>query len=32
VGHDLKLDLPGANIGAPKTTLHIRIPAAMVKG
>ena len=29
--HDLKLQLPGANIGAPGATLRIRIPAPMVQ-
>ena len=28
---DMKLDLPGSNIGAPHVVLHIRIPAAMVR-
>ena len=28
---DLKLELPGANIGMPATTLRIRIPAEMIK-
>jgi hypothetical protein len=28
---DLRLDLPGKNIGQPDTTLRIRIPASMVK-
>jgi hypothetical protein len=28
---DLKLDLPGANLGVPNTTVHIRIPATMVQ-
>jgi hypothetical protein len=28
---DLLLDLPGANIGAPGLTLHIRIPAATLR-
>lgn len=28
---DLLLDLPGRNIGAPDLTLHIRIPAPMVR-
>jgi phage FluMu protein Com len=28
---DLRLDLPGKNIGQPDTTLHIRIPASMVR-
>ena len=28
---DLLLDLPGRNVGQPGTTLHVRIPAAMVR-
>jgi phage FluMu protein Com len=28
---ELRLDLPGKNIGQPDTTLHIRIPASMVR-
>jgi hypothetical protein len=31
VDQDLKLDLPGENIGAAGTTLHWRIPAAKIK-
>src|SRR6185312_1992329 len=28
---DLELQLPGANVGVPETTLHIQIPAEIVK-
>lgn len=28
---EMRLDLPGKNIGQPDTTLHIRIPASMVR-
>lgn len=28
---DLLLDLPGRNVGQPDTTLHVRIPVAMVR-
>jgi phage FluMu protein Com len=28
---DLQLDLPGRNIGKPETTLHLQIPASMVR-
>jgi hypothetical protein len=31
LNQDLDLDLPGANLGAPNLTLHIRIPALMIQ-
>jgi hypothetical protein len=31
INEDLKLDLPGVNLGAPNVTLHIRIPALMIQ-
>jgi hypothetical protein len=31
LNQDLDLDLPGANLGVPNLTLHIRIPALMIQ-